>query len=852
VEKKRKEQGLSEYRRFANLQADEIFRAVLSSAHGLSQEEAEARLKRYGYNEPARKEVASALKIILYKLFNPINLMLLVIVLFSLLFGEDMSAIIVSVMIVVGIVLDFTQQYRSQKAVEKLEALVRTTVTVIRSGKEHEISLRDLVPGDVVDLHAGSLIPADLRILSCKDFFVNEAALTGESYPVQKSNLAEKSGVDLSDMAFMGSSVVSGTALAIVLKTGASTQFGQIASQISSAEGNTAFDRGIRQFTIVMARFIFYLVVAIFIIISVFKQGQIKDALLFSLAVAAGLTPEMLPMLVTLNLSRGAIAMSRKKVIVKRLNSIQNLGAMDVLCTDKTGTLTKNEISLEVYCDVNGRKSEEVLEYAYIVSSYQTGLKNLVENAILKHEHIAIKPYIKVDELPFDFVRKIMSVVVKHGSQHFIFCKGAPEEIYKRCSSFEVGGKAYPVTRQKLACLKKEYDQLSSEGYIVLAVAYKKIKSKSSYSKEDESGLILKGYMGFLDPPKPSARKILAALHANGVEVKILTGDSPLVTRKICEEVGLRVKGVRLGSELSDLGEEELSIVAESTTIFARLTPMQKERVIRALQENKHVVGYLGDGINDAPSLRIADVGISVNNAVDIAKESADIILLERSLMVLNDGCIEGRRTFCNITKYIKMGASSNFGNMLSVAAATLFLPFLPMLPIQVLLNNFLYDMSQATIPTDTVDPEFLKRPKPWNIDFVKKFMIFIGPISSIFDFATYALLWFIFAANTLGTQALFQTGWFVESLCSQILAIYVIRTNKFPFIESRPSRLLLMTTLFVLGLGILLPFTSAGLIFGFTPLPPLFFIFLVVMMAGYLWLTQKVKAWLVRRYGYQ
>lgn len=847
----------SVYSRYASSQVEELLKELDTSSEGLSEKEAEARLKQYGYNEPARKKTESVFRQIILKFFNPLILILLVIVFFSLFFGEKISAIFVSCMIVISVFLDFNQEYKSGKEVEKLNAIVRTKVEVHRAGKEKEVDIRELVPGDVVDLFAGDMIPADLRIFSCKDLFINQASLTGESFPVEKTAEAISpkgtSITELTNIAFMGSNVVSGTALGLVVRTGQSTQFGEISKTIANANVESSFDRGIRQFTLLMIRFIIVLVVSIFVIISVFKHGSFKDALLFSLAVAVGLTPEMLPMIVTLNLSKGAVSMAKKKVIVKRLNSIQNFGAMDVLCTDKTGTLTMDRIILEIHCDVEGKEDEDVLKYAYLVSSYQTGLKNLLDRAILNHEKLVVKKYEKVDEIPFDFERRIMSVVIKHGGKQKIVCKGAPEEIYKKCTHYELNGEVHEISKEILAKLKKEHDRLSSDGFRVLAVAYKEVPAKKAYSKDDESNLVLKGYMGFLDPPKPSAKKILVALKEHGVEVKVLTGDNELVTNKICSDVSLEIKGIILGTEIHDMGDRELQQAVENNTIFARLTPLEKEKIIRAMQKNGHTVGYMGDGINDAPSLKAADVGISVNNAVDIAKESADIILLEKGLMVVDDGVIEGRKTFGNITKYVKMGASSNFGNMLSFTGATLFIPFLPMLPLQILLNNFLYDISQTSLPADDVDSEYLEKPRPWNIDFIKRYMIFIGPISSIFDFMTYAVMWFVFGCSTLTPEAqtLFRTGWFLESLCSQTLVIYVIRTNKIPFIESRPNKLLIITTMLILLFAFTLPFTPLATFFGLVAPPALYFAILAGMIISYLALVQIAKTWLIRKFGY-
>jgi Mg2+-importing ATPase len=554
-------------------------------------------------------------------------------------------------------------------------------------------------------------------------------------------------------------------------------------------------------------------------------------------------------MIVAINLSKGAIAMSKKEVIVKRLNSIQNLGAMDILCTDKTGTLTMDKIVLEKHCDVVRKEDDDVLRYAYINSFYQTGLKNLLDRAILRHEKLLVRQFKKIDEVPFDFSRKIMSVVVEIDDKHRIISKGAPEEIFKRCTKYELDGEILEIEELILSDLKEEYDNLSAEGFRVPAIGYKDLDSKKeAYSKEDEKDLILKGYVAFLDPPKSSARRAIIALERLGIEFKVLTGDNELVTKKICSDVGLDVKGLVTGEQVEKLNDKELQELVKTANIFARLSPLQKERIIRALHENKHIVGYLGDGINDAPALKTSDVGISVNNAVDIAKESADIILLRKSLMVLEEGVREGRKTFGNIVKYIKMGSSSNFGNMFSMTGGSMFLPFLPMLPIQILLNNFLYDVSQVAIPTDGVDKEYLTKPRPWDVQYIKKFMIIIGPISSIYDFLTYGIMLFIFHASA----ALFHTGWFIESLCTQTLVIHVIRTGKVPFLESRPSRFLILTSIFIVAIGIFIPFSPLAKPFGFVVPPPLYFVLLFFMVITYLLLVQVVKKWFIKKYGYE
>ena len=832
--------------------ADAVFDYFKTSLKGLTEAEAKIRLEAYGYNEPARKKKRTILLQIISKFINPLVIVLIIIAGFSLFFGEKASAILVILMAIMSVLLSFIQEHRASKEAEKLSEMVRVTATVWRNNKPREIKIKEIVPGDIVDLFAGDMIPADLRIVSCKDLFINQSSLTGESFPIEKSaepaqQAKNGSMSESGNIAFMGSAVVSGTGLGVVIRTGLATEFGELSRKLAAIPIETGFDKGIRQFTWLMIRFMLVLVVVIFGI-NALMRGNLIEALLFSLAVAVGLTPEMLPMLVAINLSKGAIAMSKKQVIVKRLNSIQNFGAMDVLCTDKTGTLTLDRIVLERHCDVVRQESDEVLKLAYINSLYQTGLKNILDRAILKHGKLTVGEFKKVDEIPFDFSRKIMSVVVETGGVDRIIAKGAPEEIFKRCTKYELEGEILDMEELILSDLREEYNDLSSEGFRVLALAYKDIENKKSvYSRDDEQELILKGYIAFLDPPKPTAKKTIETLRKLGIEFKVLTGDNELVTRKICGEVGLDVKGLVSGEQVEKASDEELVVLVNSTTVFARLSPMQKERVIRALRQSKHIVGYLGDGINDAPALKAADVGISVNNAVDIAKESADIILLKKSLMVLEDGVIEGRKTFGNIVKYIKMGSSSNLGNMISMTGASLFLPFLPMLPIQILLNNFLYDLSQVSIASDEVDKEYLSRSRPWNMRSIKKFMVFIGPISSIFDFVTFGVLLFVFHAG----HEFFHTGWFLESLCTQTLVIHIIRTGKIPFVESKPSSFLIFTSVYIVTIGLIIPFTALGRYFGFIAPPLSYFAALLLIVAAYLFMVQKVKAWFVKKYGY-
>ena len=836
---------------FTASQGDVVLQKLETSLKGLSEKEAHKRLEEYGFNEPAKKKKRTIVYQIFSKFLNPLVLVLLVIAGFSLFFGEKISAFLVILMAIMSVFLSFIQEYRAGKEAERLSEMVRATATVVRSGKSHEVKIRELVPGDIVDLYAGDMIPADLRIVSSKDLFINQASLTGEAFPIEKfpHPIEVKQGTlaELSNIAFMGSSVVSGTALGVVIKTGIGTQFGELSRRLTAIRVDTNFDKGVNKFMMLMIRVMMVMVGVIFAI-NALTRGNVIEALLFSLGVAVGLTPEMLPMIVTLNLSKGAIAMSKKQVIVKRLNSIQNFGAMDVLCTDKTGTLTMDKIVLEKHCDVARNEDDDVLRHAYINSFYQTGLKNILDQAILKHEEILVKQYTKVDEIPFDFSRRIMSVIVDMGGYNRLVAKGAPEEIFRRCKKFELEGEMFDLTDMILTDLKEEYKNLSSEGYRVLALAYRDTdKSKNVYSKDDESDLILKGYVAFLDPPKPTTKKTLEAIKNLGIEVKVLTGDNELVTKKICTDVGLNIKGLVTGEQITAMDDDELRKLVKATTVFARLSPLQKERVVTALHDNGHIVGFLGDGINDAAALKVSDVGISVNNAVDIAKESADIILLKKSLMVLEDGVIEGRRTFGNIIKYIKMGSSSNFGNMLSMTGASLFLPFLPMIPIQILLNNFLYDLSQVSIPSDNVDKEYLEKPRNWDVTYIKRFMFVIGPVSSVFDFLTFGIMLFVFHAG----PELFRTGWFLESLATQTLVIYVIRTKKIPFIESRPSKFVVLTSLLIVASGFLLVYSPLAKYFHFVHLPAGYFGILFLMIVAYLVLTHFVKNWFLKKYNY-
>ncbi len=844
--------------RAARCDAVDAVLLVDSFEEGLSEEEAEERLEKFGPNTVVSEQRRGRLALFMHACLNP--LVVLLVILASVSFASDdyRAGTVMLIMVALGVILRFVQESRADDAAAKLKAMICVTATVTRGGVTREIPLGELVPGDIVKLSAGDMIPADLRIITCKDLFVIQSSLTGESFPVEKFEATEtdpnRPVHELKNVCFLGTSVESGAATGVIIETGLHTFLGSMAKSITEQRVATSFDQGVSKFTWLMIRFILVMVPLVFLINGLTKHDW-KEAFFFAMAVAVGITPEMLPMIVTVCLSRGAISMSKKKVIVKRLNSIQNLGAMDILCTDKTGTLTRDRVILERHCDVVRQDDDSVMEMAFLNSYFQTGLKNVLDRAILEHEEFCNTEWFlqhkKVDEIPFDFSRKIMSVAIETPEGgHRLICKGAPEAIFDRCSHFELDGKIYPVEPLLIAELREEYDELSSEGFRVLALAYKDMHQATTYSKDDEKELTLKGYVAFLDPPKESAAPAIMALQEHGVSVKVLTGDNELVSRKICEEVKLPLDHVLLGSRIDSLSDEELADVAEKATLFVRLSPAHKQRVIRALQSRKHVVGFLGDGINDSPALRAADVGISVDTATDIAREAADIILLEKSLMVLEEGVLEGRKVFANILKYIRMGASSNFGNMFSVLGASIFVPYLPMAPLQILTNNLLYDFSQVPIPVDDVDPEQITKPRPWQMGEIARYIMFIGPCSSIFDYTTYLMMLFVFNCwvPTKENISLFQTGWFVESLLTQTLVIHIIRTNRIPFLQSRASWPLIFTTVVIMGVGMWLPSSPIGEWLGFTPLPGLYWPLLGLTLFAYCVLTQGVKTWLLRR----
>jgi Mg2+-importing ATPase len=843
-----------------------VLEALESSAGGLSTGEAEQRLGEYGLNELSHLKHLSFFADLIQRFSSPLVVQLLVIAIVSALTGDMVSACIVAVMIVLSVGLAAILDRKSNRAVEALGKRVQSRTLVLRDGEECEVRISRVVPGDIVLLYAGSVVPADLILISAKDFFVGESALTGEAMPVEKTagtaTAEVHTALGLGNACFLGTSVNSGTARGVVVNTGIRTLFGAISESLSGQREETSFDTGIRDFTWLMIRFMVVMVCAVYMIVGLTK-GDWLAALLFGLSVAVGLTPEMLPMIVTVNLAKGALTMAKKKVIVKRLPSIQNFGAIDILCTDKTGTLTQDRVVLERHVDLTGHTSEEVLNYAYLNSYFQTGLRNLIDRAVLEFADLAVEQHCRlVDELPFDFQRRRMSVVVDYEEDHVLVCKGAVEEIYGCCSHYQLDEEVYPLIDLLRADLFEEVDRLNRDGFRVLGIAYREFpRSKTSFNVKDESRLILLGYIAFFDPPKVSASEALTLLTAAGVRLKVLTGDNGLVTEKICNDVGLKVDRIVTGGEMARLDPEQFAAVVSENDVFVKLSPDQKELVVRELRRQGHVVGFIGDGINDAPALKAADVGISVDSAVDVAKEAADIVLLEKSLLVLEEGIMEGRRVFANIIKYIRMGASSNFGNMFSVVGASYLFPFLPMQPVQVLANNLLYDFSQTGIPTDNVDEELIQRPLKWNIDNIKRFMIFVGPISSIFDYATFALMWFFFKCNVFldpsagmaqreAAEKLFQTGWFVESLLTQTLIVHIIRTRKVPVFGSQASFQMTITTLAVMCVGAWLPYSPFASLLGLVPLPPVYWLWIGGFMASYALLTCGVKNWFFNRFG--
>ena len=824
--------------------------ALGTTPAGLTSDEAQRRLRLYGRNVLAQESRFAALIGFLRFFANPLVVILLVASVISITLGGQVGGLIIIAMVLLSVLLNFFMEFQARHAVEAIRRQVATTAAVVRDGQEQELPIADLVPGDIVKLNAGDLVPADARLLDVKDLQVRESALTGESLPIEKIAAELPQGThgvtEASNSVFLGTAVQTGIGTAVIVSTGRETAFGAIAQRLAARPPETEFGRGIRHFGLMITRVIMALVLFV-LLVNILLHRPLLESFLFAIALAVGMTPEMMPTIITVTLAQGARRMTRKKVLVKQLAAIEDFGSVEILCCDKTGTLTEGEIVLDRHVDVEGKDDDNVLRLVYLNSYFEAGIKSPLDAAILRHEHPAIVEYEKVDEIPFDFHRKRLSVVVRRAGEHLLVTKGEAEGIFAVCTTVAVDGSAQPLDETRRALAEATFRKLSADGYRTLGVASRTVDTRDVYQADAEREMTLVGFAAFLDPPKEGVPAVLEALKANGVRVVVMTGDNQYVTQKVARDVGLAADLVVTGSRVDTMDDASLAYQAEQAAIFARVSPEQKNRVILALQARGHVVGFMGDGINDAPSLHTADVGISVVNGVEVAKDAAKIILLEKDLAVLNDGIIEGRRCFANIMKYIVMGTSSNFGNMFSMAAASLFLPFLPMLPTQILLNNFLYDVSQTSIPTDNVDAALLHRPKRWQIGFIRQFMMIIGPISSIYDFLTFALLLRVFQAST--NPALFHTGWFVESLATQTLVVFVIRTAGNPF-KSRPSWPLLIAVLSVVVIATGLPYSSLRDPLGFTPLPLPLMATIALLTVTYLALVQVVKTWFYRRHA--
>lgn len=861
----------------------DIFLDMLdSSADGLTPAQVHKKQKLFGLNEIEHEKAPAWYRQLIMAFVNPFTAVLTILATISFVMDvllttsgnrDYKTVIVISMMVLMSSLLRFWQEYSSNRAAEQLKNMVKTTTTVLRNGKgETKIEIKAIVPGDIALLSAGDMIPADCRVIHSKDLFVSQAMLTGESLPMEKresaiKNTEKKSPLGLDNICFMGTNVVSGTAKVVAVTTGNLTYFGSIGKAITGKRAETSFDKGVNKVSWLLIRFMLFMVPLVFFI-NGFTKGDWLEALLFGISVAVGLTPEMLPMIVTANLAKGAVNMSKRKVIVKRLNAIQNIGAMDILCTDKTGTLTMDKIVLERHLNIFGDDDDEVLKWAYLNSFHQTGLRNLLDVAVLERTEVINsnlnldEAYKKIDEIPFDFQRRRMSVILeKKNGKHLLICKGAVEEMLDTCShAFDPGedrqlqienDKIVPMDGNIRNTILNTSKKLNEDGLRVLLIAVKEYEERPlTYSIADEKNLVLTGFIGFLDPAKPTAKPAIICLQKLGINIKVLTGDNDIVTKKICRDVGIPIQHVLLGNAVEQMNDAELTQKMDKTSIFAKLSPLQKSRIVKLLQAKGHTVGFMGDGINDATALRDADVGISVDTAVDIAKESADIILLEKDLMVLRKGVIYGRRTFGNIIKYIKMTASSNFGNMFSVIGASAFFPFLPMLPIQLLVQNLLYDVSQISIPWDSMDREFLDKPQKWDAGGISRFMLFVGPISSIFDYVTFALMFFLFKANAPEHQGLFQSGWFVEGLLSQTLIVHMIRTRKIPFIQSWATAPVVALTSLVMAIGVFIPFSPFATALKIEPLPVAYFPWLVGILLGYCLLTQLMKTWFIKRFN--
>ncbi len=830
---------------FHSLGITSLLEQLQSSGLGLTSDQARDRLATVGANEPGSRKRHAVATQLLVLLANPLVLILLIASGVSATLGEVVSASLIVVIVLTGVAVNFWQTYRSQRAIERLQQQIAPTADVLRDGEWRELPRQELVPGDVIRLAAGDLVPADARLLHSKDLYVQQAALTGESMPVEKEASAEGSSehaANLRNSVFLGTSVVSGTAEAVVYATGPRTAVGDIAAKLNLRPPETEFERGTRRFSFFIMQTVLFLVLFVFLVNIALRHDPFQS-LLFAVALAVGLTPEFLPMIVAVTLSQGAVRMARQHVIVKHLPAMQNFGSIDILCSDKTGTLTSGTMSLEQSIDPFANTNQRAFTLAWLNARHETGIKSPLDAAILKADAPGLAEYRKIDEVPFDYERRRMSVVVESASERLLICKGAAESVLAACRRLEIDGREIEIDAEARRRAEATHRELETQGFRVLAVAYRRAGDQAAFHAQDERDLTLVGFLSFCDPILPDVADALTDLRADGVDVKVLTGDNELVAEHVCAQAGMGPCRMVLGDELDSMTDTALGVVAEKTTLFARVSPAQKNRIILALKRRGHVVGFLGDGINDAPSLHVADVGISVASAVDVAKDAADIILTERSLRVLHAGIVEGRKAFGNVVKYLLMGTSSNFGNMLSMAVASLFLPFLPMLPTQVLLNNLLYDLSQVTIPTDNVDPEFVRKPLRWDISLIRKFMMQVGPISSLFDFLTFWVLLRFFERS----ESHFQTGWFIESLTTQTLVLLVIRTAGNPF-RSLPSRALVVTVLLVVAIGIALPWTPLAETLGFSKMPAWFFVYLVGATAAYLAFVEVIKRRLLRR----
>lgn len=853
-------------------ETSEVLKDLDTSVEGLMQKEAEERFDFYGLNEVAGEKPDPWYKLLLHAFLDPFILVLIVLAAISLVTDillvtkDDRSwetVVVILIMVVISVFMRFFQEFRSSKAAEELKAMVHTTSAVLRRDVGvKEIDMDIIVPGDIVHLAAGDMIPADMRLISAKDLFLGESALTGESLPVEKhakvmdwEGRGENVG-DIENICFLGTNVLSGAATGVVIGTGDSTFLGSMAKTLAGKRAQTSFDKGVNSISLLLIRLMLFMVPIVFIVNGIAK-GDWLQSLLFAVSIAVGLTPEMLPMIVTSNLAKGSVTMAKKKTVVKHLSAIQNFGAMDILCTDKTGTLTLDKIVLERYLDVHGNEDDRVLRHAYLNSYFQTGLKNLMDIAVIDRGHDKgldglQDRYNKVDEIPFDFERRRMSVILEDETgKRQLVTKGAVEELLSICKYAEYEGEIMILTEEIRDKIRATSENLNADGMRVLAVAQKnEIPYDREFGVDDEIDMVLIGYVGFLDPPKESTAGAIKALNQHGVEVKVLTGDNELVTRKICSDVGLPIDKILLGHEVDKMTDQQLAVESERITVFAKLSPLQKARVIGVLQNKGHIVGYLGDGINDAAALRSSDIGISVDNGVDIAKESADIILLEKDLMVLEEGVLEGRKIFGNIIKYLKMTVSSNFGNVFSVLAACAFIPFLPMLPIHLLIQNLLYDISQVAIPWDSMDEEYLKVPRKWDAGSIAKFSLYIGPISSVFDIITFLVMWFVFKANVPEMQGIFHSGWFIVGLTTQTLVVHMLRTEKIPFLQSKASKPVTLMTGLIIAIGIYIPFSALGASVGLSSLPPVYFLWMVGIVLSYCIITQLIKVWYIRKFG--